>query len=85
MPRGDTAQPIWLQMEGEETEDCGGGGAERYYMQGVQTIRGLRVQAGDSLNINNQEFRGRGRGELQLGRSGQRSGRRGRGRRMEQA
>lgn len=55
MPRGDTAQPIWLQMEGEETEGCGGGGAERYFMQGVQTIRCLRVQAAAFLNINNQE------------------------------
>lgn len=41
-------------MEGEETEDCGGR-AERYYMQGVQTIRGLRVQAAAFLNSNNQE------------------------------
>lgn len=54
-------------MEGEETEDCGGDGAERYYMQGVQTITGLRVQAGAFLNINNQEFGGRGRGELLFG------------------
>lgn len=59
-------------------------GAERYYMQGVQTIRGLRVQAAASLNTNNQEFRGRGRGELLFGPTGPRRGKRGKGKRTEQ-